>query len=457
MTFANLQSVLYLIPAALLCYYISPKKAKNGVLLAAGVLFCGWVWPLLLPALVLAAAVNYVCARGLDRFDDRPPLRRLLLALAILATLGAMGGATYFSAFLEGSRLGAGDIGASLCAFGIALHLLSYTLDVFRRQSYAEKNLLRFGVFAFFLPQLAPGLVVRYRDIDCAIETRQVLAGDLEAGAEQFIIGLAQVSILAESLATLYQNLLAFGIESLSTGLAWLMVVAFGLSLYFQLSGWARMAIGLGRMLGFCLPQNFDHPYASRSMTDFGRRWYLTLSRWLRDYLYFPMGGSRQGFMRTALNLLIVWLATGLFYGFSLAHTLWSILMFVLIMIERMGLRGFLNRHRVFSFAYMALALPVTWSLFMSPNLPWFGTLIYRMFVPTSLTGAVVIPMWHYLFGSAGTLIVAGFFSAPIASRLYEKLCARRWLRNLLLILLFLLSIAFLVNPERALLDYLGF
>jgi Predicted membrane protein involved in D-alanine export len=263
--------------------------------------------------------------------------------------------------------------------------------------------------------------------------------------------------IIANNLAVLWQEVNEIGLAAISTGLVWLSIVAFGLQIYFEFSGYAQMAVGLAKLFGFHLPKNFDDPYSANSITNFWRRWNISLGRWFREYIYIPLGGSRKKFGFTMLNLLLVWLLTGLWHGAALNFVIWGLYFFIFIIIERLGFQGFLNKHKILSRFYVVLVLLVGWAIFASTDFANMGLLLTKMFVPSFLNGDATVTIWYYLRNYAVTMLIAVFFSMSVSTKLYAKLRQNRLLRNIALILLFLVCLAYLVEPALNPFRFMGF
>ena len=463
MSFSSITFIFLFLPIALILYYISPKKAKNYVLFGVSLIFYALGEIMHLPVLLAILIVNYFCARGIEKFEKRKHLHRLMLAIPLVVTLGLLFVFKYMDFFSENINslfpLNIPILGLAL-PLGIgfyALHALSYTLDVYRKNAYAESHFIDIALYMSFFPQLFPSTVVHYRDMNPQLRKRPVTSSDLDSGIEDFIIGLARKVIIANNLAVLWQEVNEIGLAAISTGLVWLSIVAFGLQIYFEFSGYAQMAVGLAKLFGFHLPKNFDDPYSANSITNFWRRWNISLGRWFREYIYIPLGGSRKKLGFTMLNLLLVWLLTGLWHGAALNFVIWGLYFFIFIIIERLGFQGFLNKHKILSRFYVVLVLLVGWAIFASTDFANMGLLLTKMFVPSFLNGDATVTIWYYLRNYAVTMLIAVFFSTSVSTKLYAKLRQNRVLRNIALILLFLACLAYLVEPALNPFRFMGF
>lgn len=453
MVFSSLLFIFTFLPITLLLYYVVPKRFRNLVLMICSMVFYSWGEVRFFPIMLALITTNYLCALFIERCDDNDKLRKLLLALSVLSSLGILAFFKYTNFFIGninsvfGVSLGTLELTLPLGISFYTFQTMGYTIDVYRRTVPAERSFIDLAAFISMFPQLIAGPIVRYTDVRRALVEREITLDGIESGIEDFVIGLARKVLIANNVGMLWSEVENLGFGAVSGGLAWLGVLAFSLQIYFDFSGYSQMAIGLGRMLGFDFPPNFDSPYSSRSVTEFWRRWHMTLGTWFRDYVYFPLGGSRFGRTRTFINLFIVWALTGLWHGASWNFVLWGLYFFVLIAIEKAGFMGVLNKHRVLSRVYMALVLLVGWALFAVTDFAQLGVLFSKMFTPAALfdrqssVGAL-----YYLRNYGVTLLLGLFFSFKVSAKLYSKIRVNTWLRAGLMLVLFLLSVAYLVD-----------
>ncbi|MDL2319105.1 MBOAT family protein [Eubacteriales bacterium OttesenSCG-928-A19] len=362
----------------ILLHMVLPVRARNAFLLCASVFFYAWgeitYVPLVVGSMLANYAFGYLCA------SRRAGVRHAGLAASLLLNMGAL---LYFkyAAFLLMS-VGLGAIAPSVALpLGISFYTFqtqAYVIDVHRGKVEPERSFIDYATFILLFPQLIAGPIVLYTDVRRELKKRAVDAAGLEAGIATFVCGLAAKVLLANPLGALWETVHALAAPS--TGAAWLGIAAYGLQIYFDFSGYSLMAIGMGRMLGFRFPRNFDHPYASRSIREFWRRWHMTLGSWFREYVYFPLGGSRRGKARTVLNLLVVWALTGLWHGASWNFLAWGLWFFVFLALERLAIGGWLARHRAIGLAYTLLVVFVGWALFAHESLTEAARYIGRMF-----------------------------------------------------------------------------
>jgi alginate O-acetyltransferase complex protein AlgI len=355
LAFSDLTFIFAFLPITLILYYSVPKKLKNYVLLFASVLFCGlgaWWQVGLLAADVI---VNYTLAWSFDANRSNQHRRQCLFWLTIVLNIALL---VLFKCS------GSIPIGISFYTFQI----IAYQVDVYKGTCPREQSLKRFMTYLFFFPKLQEGPITRYDELSTRLCKPLCRVENLEEGFRIFVVGLAYKILIANKLGGLWKQLSIIGYDAMSTPLAWMGMFAFTLELYFDFNGYSLMAVGIGKMFGFTLPQNFLFPYSSVSVSEFYRRWHATLGSWFRDYVYIPLGGSRKGMPCTIRNLLIVWFLTGLWHGLHWNFVLWGLSLFVLIAMEKLGLRKLLEKYRIVGHIYVLLIIPLTWMLFANQN-----------------------------------------------------------------------------------------
>ena len=350
MVFSSIEFLYFFFPLFLLVYYLVPTKGKNFWLFAGSMVFYG-IGSMKTPEhIVLFAAsliLNYLFGRGIEQSGSK-----------FVFGLGVGINVAYFCLFKY--MLGILPIGISFYTF----QAISYLFDVWWKKCSAEKNFIHFGTYLSMFPQLIAGPIVQYPSISEQIKNREYSFHEVMQGLQVFILGLGSKVLLANQVGGLWSQLAVIGYESVSTPLAWMGILAFTFQIYFDFWGYSLMAIGLGKMLGFELPKNFDHPYLSTSMTEFWRRWHMTLGSWFREYVYIPLGGNRGSKGQVYRNLLIVWLLTGIWHGAGWNFVLWGLILFGLIAIEKAGLKQWLDKYRVLGHIYMAAVIPLSWVVF---------------------------------------------------------------------------------------------
>ncbi len=448
MVFSSIMFIFRFLPIALILYYLAPKKLKNFVLLAVSMFFYAWGEVRYVPIMLITILANYGAGLLIRQNPEKRWVKNSAMALALAVSLGQLLFFKYTNFFI--SNINAllhtqiGLLENLTLPLGISFYTfqaLSYTIDVYRGKVQAERNIIDFGAFVVLFPQLIAGPIVKYTDINRELKSRKITLADIEEGIRVFLFGLAKKVLIANNIGALWTQVEQMDYTAISTPLAWLGVLAFSLQIYFDFSGYSQMAIGLGRMLGFKFPQNFNFPYISRSITEFWRRWHITLSSWFREYIYIPLGGNRVSKPRMYLNLFLVWAATGFWHGASWNFVLWGLFFFVFLVLEKAFLLPHLERSKVLSRVYVLFLLLLGWALFAVTDMSQLGQLYTTMF---TFKGGVD---WiYYLRNYAVTIVAACICSTPLIERLYRKIQRVKWLDYAVLVLLFLLCVAYLVD-----------
>lgn len=443
MVFSSLNFVLIFMPVFFACYYIVPDKWKNAVLLIGSLSFylVGTLkTPYHFALFVLSIIVDFEVGVGIEKYQKH---KKAILVSGILFHLIALSVFKYsdfvFSQFTplipklsEIPSLGL-PIGISFYTF----QGISYIADVYRGKTKAEKSVLRYAVYIAMFEQLIAGPIVTYSRVKGSLKSRKINASAVFCGLGMFIFGLGLKVLLANPIGKLWSQMLAIGFESVSTPLAWMALFAYSFQIYFDFFGYSLMAVGLGKMLGFKLPKNFDHPYMSLTVTEFWRRWHITLGSWFREYVYIPLGGNRCSKARNLFNLLFVWLLTGIWHGAGYNFLLWGFILFLLIATEKYLTGKFLNSHSAIGHIYMFLIIPLTWAVFAVSDIRELGVLFTRLF-PFFGTGVLSVFKYDYL---KYLKEYYPFFIASIlfSTRLPYKLLER--IRNSVLVPILLLAI----------------
>lgn len=450
MVFSTLLFLFRFLPISLFLYYIVPARWKNAVLLVISLIFYSWGEVRYFPIMIFSTVLDYTCSRCIERWRDRRWVCKTALGVSIFCNLGMLIFFKYTDFFL--SNLNA-LLGLSIPLLRLTLPLgisfytfqtMSYTIDVYRGDARAEHNIINFGAYVTMFPQLIAGPIVRYTDV---AERLNILKGRVtldrvDDGISLFIFGLAKKVLIANSVGALWTEISeTLGYGSISTPLAWMGILAYTLQIYFDFSGYSLMAIGLGKMLGFDFPDNFNYPYISKSITEFWRRWHMTLGSWFREYVYIPLGGNRKGKARQILNMAVVWFLTGFWHGADWNFILWGLFYLALLIIEKLWLLKKLERAPVLAHIYTMLFVIVGWAIFSITDLGQQGDFLRRLFVPTGGISAL-----YYLRNYAVIFVVAMVFCTPLPMRLYEKIKHNPLLRGLCLGVLLALSIAYLSN-----------
>lgn len=443
MVFSSLNFVLIFMPVFFACYYIVPDKWKNAVLLIGSLSFylVGTLkTPYHFALFVLSIIVDFGVGVGIEKYQKH---KKAILVSGILFHLIALSVFKYsdfvfsqltpFIPKLSGIPSLGLPIGISFYTF----QGMSYIADVYRGKTKAEKSVLRYAVYIAMFEQLIAGPIVTYSRVKSSLKSRKINASAVFCGLGMFIFGLGLKVLLANPIGKLWSQTLAIGFESVSTPLAWMALFAYSFQIYFDFFGYSLMAVGLGKMLGFKLPKNFDHPYMSLTVTEFWRRWHITLGSWFREYVYIPLGGNRCSKARNLFNLLFVWLLTGIWHGAGYNFLLWGFILFLLIATEKYLTGKFLNSHPAIGHIYMILIIPLTWAVFAVSDMRELGSLFTRLF-PFFGTGALSVFKYDflkYLKEYYPFFIASVLFSTRLPYKLLERI------RNSVLVPILLLAI----------------
>lgn len=447
MVFSSILFIFRFLPVALILYFSTPKKYKNFTLLILSLVFYSWGEIKYIFIMFASIFVDYFASLGIEKYRGKKKATILFLCISVCFNLGMLFFFKYFNFFIDNINsifdLALNHVKVTL-PLGISFYTfqtMSYTIDVFRGNVKAEKNIINFGAFVCLFPQLIAGPIVKYTDINKELVERTVDKNQIQEGVELFIVGLGRKVLIANNIGMLWTEVEALGFMSISTPLAWLGIIAFGLQIYFDFSGYSLMAIGLGKMLGFNFPTNFNHPYIARSMSEFWRRWHITLGSWFREYVYIPLGGNRVSSGRVMLNLFIVWFLTGFWHGASYNFIMWGLFFFILISIEKLGFIKILNEHKIISHVYVILFLIIGWALFAVTDLARLKELMTIMFNFNGGTDWI-----YYLRNYGVTLVLAIVFSTPLIENLYKKVVRNKNINAIIMILIFIVAVAYLVD-----------
>ena len=381
MRFSSLPFLFGFLPITLAVYFAVPARWRNLVLLLTSLIFYGWGEPVYIGIMVLSILIDYTHGMLVEKYRSRDALARWFVAESMILNLGLLGFFKYWDFFAANLSL---IPGISIPTLGLPLPIgisfftfqtMSYTIDVYRQDAPAQRNIVSFGAYVTMFPQLVAGPIVRYRDVAAELNRRTNSMAEFAAGARRFTVGLAKKVLLANSIGTLWDaELAAQSAGTLTVFGGWLGIAAYGFQIYFDFSGYSDMAIGMGQMLGFHFPENFAYPYTAASVTEFWRRWHISLTTWFREYLYIPLGGSRKGTWRTVRNIFIVWFCTGFWHGASWNFILWGLHFFLWLMLEKYLLREFLQKLPMWlRHGYTLLVVFAGWGVFAMEDLTVCG------------------------------------------------------------------------------------
>jgi len=410
-------------------YFVVPRKFRNLVLLTSSLFFYYWGEQEYVIIMFLSTVIDYTHGLLVERCKEKGNIKGAKLALgsSIFFNLALLIFFKYWD-FLAGSAQAIGiplpilnihlPIGISFYTF----QTMSYTVDVYRGDTRAQRSILNFGTFVTLFPQLIAGPIIKYKDLGDQIDERTVTADKFSSGVQIFMVGLAKKLLIANNVGMLWDSYKALAPEQLTVIGAWLGVIAFSFQLYFDFSGYSDMATGLGRMFGFEFMANFNYPYISKSITEFWRRWHISLSTWFREYLYIPLGGNRCSKGRWVFNLLVVWAATGIWHGASWNYLLWGLYFFVLLMVEKFLLQSWLKKApAIVAHIYTLFLVLVSWAIFAIED---FSHLTAYLRVMFGLGGVPLTDgaLGYYLLSYLPVLLIAGVASTPLGVTVYRKL-----------------------------------
>lgn len=418
--FSGIEFLFRFLPIFLAVYYITPPRYRNTTLLFGSIVFYAIGEPAFILLLVASVWLNYILAKKICFYETahkwKKRKRKDWLLTALFFDTGLLVVFKVLSIFLGNEIL---PLGLSFYTF----KMISFQVDIYRGEIKEMPTFKRTAVYFTMFPQIVSGPIMRYNEGAFTLEKREYSLEKLEEGLQYFAIGLGTKVLLADKLAVLWDNIAAIGYESISTPLAWLGAFSYSMQLYFDFWGYSLMASGLCVMLGFPFIMNFNHPYAAHSISEFWRRWHITLGKWFRDYVYIPMGGSREGSYKTVRNLLVVWLLTGLWHGGGLNFILWGVILFLLIAVEKLWISKWLAKHPLAARLYVLLVIPVTWMLFALTDVRELGVYLGRMFPLIGGAGIAVNSqdIFKYI-GLFGVYLAAGvIWCIPGVFQFFEK------------------------------------
>jgi len=421
MLFSSIKFVFIFLPVFLILYYLVPNKYRNYIAFAGSILFYSFGELRYLPLLLASVGVHFVLARLI--YSSKYKIhQKIYLMMGLIYSFGMLFVFKY-AGFVFGIKQLPLPLGISFYTFQI----VAYLIDVYRQKIIPEKNIIFLGMYLCLFPQLIAGPIVLYSDIEKQIRMRKHSLSRIEDGLKIFVLGLASKMLIANVLGSMWNELKMVGYSSISTPMAWLGMFAFSFQIYFDFNGYSLMAIGLGKMMGFTIPKNFDHPYTARSVTEFWRRWHITLGTWFREYVYIPLGGSKVPKYRMIFNLFVVWTLTGIWHGAGWNFVLWGISLFVFIALEKLFLQQILIQHKVLSHLYLLIVIPMSWMLFAIDSLKDIGIYFQRLLPFIGKASSGFINNWDFLqaLSKYGLFFIAAIFcSTPILEKWmknYEK------------------------------------
>lgn len=450
MVFSSLLFLFIFLPVFLTVYFILPKSLRNLILFLASLMFYAWGEPVYVSIMIFSTVLDYTCGRIINRFREHKLIPKLGLGLSLIGNLGMLGFFKYANFFISNTNALLGthwDLLRIALPIGISFYTfqtMSYTIDLYRGKIQVQKNIIAFGAYVAMFPQLIAGPIVTYATVEKELNHREVTFEDFGLGAMRFIEGLGKKVLIANNIGLLWDQILNTPINNLSIIGAWLGAISFGLQLYFDFSGYSDMAIGLGRMLGFRFPENFNYPYIAKSVSDFWRRWHMTLTGWFREYVYIPLGGNRVSKPRFYLNILIVWFLTGFWHGAGWNFILWGLFFAVLMIIERSFLLKYLERLPSFiSRFYLLFVVTISWVLFAHDSLEQAISYLKVMF-GIGTNSFINTPSLYAITNFYVLIIIGIVFATPLMNNLKARL--NEWVVFAFYVVTLFLSTAYLVD-----------
>ncbi len=433
MVFSSLLFMFRFLPIVLILYFIAPKKLRNFVLFIASLIFYAWGEPVYVVLMIFSTVVDYTHGLWVYKLKEKNEMgkAKLVVLSSMVINLALLGFFKYADFVITNLNLIPGveipllnlalPIGISFYTF----QTMSYTIDVYRGDALPQKNIISFGAYVALFPQLIAGPIVAYNTVAEQMEGRKESMDDFAAGTMRFITGVGKKVLLANNIGLLWDMISARSVGEVPVVMAWLGITAYAFQIYFDFSGYSDMAIGLGKMFGFHFLENFDYPYISRSITEFWRRWHMSLGSWFRSYVYIPLGGNRKGLKLQMRNIAVVWLLTGIWHGASWNFLIWGVYFGVLLILEKFLWLGFLKKHKIFSHVYTIFLVWISWAIFAFDNMAQGVQYIKAMF---GLTGAgfVSTETLYLLLSYAVMLVVLILAATPypkmLAAKLMDKL-----------------------------------
>lgn len=425
MVFSSLVFMFAYLPITLLAYYLVPRQGRNIFLFIVNLIFYGWGEPKLVLLMVFNIFFNYIGGWLVDKYRADTKKKKLFLILTCVLDIGILAVFKYTGMITETLNmlpfLNIPELQISL-PIGISFYTfqtMSYVIDVYRDDAPVSKNFINFGTYVALFPQLIAGPIVRYRDVAEQLVNRRETLEMFTKGVKLFMVGLAKKVIIANTMGTLTTNIFATTDENGVVG-TWVGMIAYTFQIYFDFSGYSDMACGLGNMLGFEFLKNFNYPYIAKSITDFWRRWHISLSTWFKEYVYIPLGGNRKGVKRQILNLLIVWGLTGLWHGAAYNFVLWGLYYGLLLILEKFVLKKFLDRLPSFvQHIYTLFIIIIGWGLFYFTDVGQLGEFMVDLF--NFGNGICGDQAFNLIMSNLPMLIIAAVASTPLATMLYTR------------------------------------
>ncbi|MCR4955580.1 MAG: MBOAT family protein [Lachnospiraceae bacterium] len=457
MVFSSSAFLFFFLPITLIAYYCCPAKFKNLILVFASLLFYAWGEPKYILIMLFSTVFDYINGRLIGKFQEagKNQAAKGVMIVSVVGNLGILGFFKYTNLALSTVHSITGMVVPTLSIalpIGISFYTfqtMSYTLDVYRKQVKPQHNIIDFAAYVTCFPQLVAGPIVRYIDLETQLKDHRVTMDDVAEGCRRFCIGMGKKVLLANSAGAIWDSLIASDLTRVPVATAWIGAVCYTFQIFFDFSGYSDMAIGLGKLFGFTFPENFNLPYISKSITEFWRRWHISLSTWFKEYVYIPLGGNRKGVPRQILNLLIVWALTGFWHGAAYNFLLWGLYYGVLLIIEKFLLKKYLDKMpAALCHLYTMFLVVMGWVLFACDD---FGKLKQYFAAMFGANGAGVAngSTLYILCSHLVLFILCVLCSSTLPRKLGEKVSEKYiWVKDLILILIFVVSISFIIGSS---------
>ncbi|MBR3149755.1 MAG: MBOAT family protein [Eubacterium sp.] len=457
MIFSSILFLFRFLPIVLILYFVSPKNWRNLVLFVVSLIFYGWDKPIYILLMLFSTVLDYSMGRLIEysRSRGKDVGAKLALLCSVCVNLGLLGFFKYSNLFIDttnqlfGASIENLDVTLPIGISFYTFQTLSYTIDVYRGRVDAQHNIITFGAYVSMFPQLIAGPIVQYKTVARELKSRTETVDDFAYGIKRFMLGLSKKVLIANTVGEMFTEI-AGNTSGISTATAWLGIVAFTLQIYFDFSGYSDMAIGLGRMFGFKFNENFIYPYQSKSITEFWRRWHISLSSFFKEYLYIPLGGNRKGKGRQIFNLFVVWALTGLWHGASWNFVIWGLYYFVILVIEKFVLKKWLDKAPSFvCHIYTVVLFVIGWAIFAYPDMADGGYYISVLLGKAPFADAGTL---YYLANYAAVLVLGIIFSTDYPKKLYRAAFksdkAKTAVQIVFTVVVMALSVAFLVSDS---------
>ena len=426
MVFSSIVFLYIFLPIMLLLYFIVPSKFKNAIMILASLVFFAWGEIRYIFIMLVLAVMDFICGKKITKYQNQKKKKFFFLMVNVVVNLSILFFFKYADFIITNINQLTGleipllniplPIGVSFNTF----QSLSYIIDVYRGTVKCEKSFYNYLTYTTLFPQIIAGPIVRYETVDEELETKNISLDNFSRGMKRFIIGLGKKVLIANNVGELWNVVETGNYLELSSGFAWLSIIAFAFQIYFDFSGYSDMAIGLAQIFGMKFDENFNYPYISKSITEFWRRWHITLSSWFKDYVYIPLGGNRRGFAIQIRNILIVWFLTGIWHGASWNFVLWGLYFGVILILEKLFLLKLLEKlPKIIRHLYFIVLILVGWVIFAFEDLKQVGNFIRSMFTNSNIINSETL---YYLQNYGLILLIAAICSVPVWKKLKEKL-----------------------------------